>query len=259
MRDASTLTRPRFADAGRRLRQPCARLRPRRRATRSVDQPHYTLARRRAGAARAHDAQRSASTASRSCSRATTAPTTAACSTRSTCWASVRAAWRWSTKTSATTNSTRCTREACARCGWTCSCAPQWPDRRDRGLRSRRSIARVKPLGWHVQFYTPGYVVRDLIPVPGRLRGRLRDRPHGLHAGKRRPDARRLRPPDRGRAARPRLDEAVRPLPRRQGRQLRAACGRCPRRSSTRVRRAHRLGQRLAAHPERANATPASC
>jgi 2-pyrone-4,6-dicarboxylate lactonase len=28
----------------------------------------------------------------------------------------------------------------------------------------RRSIARVKPLGWHVQFYTPGYVVRDLIP-----------------------------------------------------------------------------------------------
>jgi 2-pyrone-4,6-dicarboxylate lactonase len=28
----------------------------------------------------------------------------------------------------------------------------------------RRSIARVKPMGWHVQFYTPGYVVRDLIP-----------------------------------------------------------------------------------------------
>jgi len=28
----------------------------------------------------------------------------------------------------------------------------------------RRNIARVKPLGWHVQFYTPGYVVRDLIP-----------------------------------------------------------------------------------------------
>ena len=28
----------------------------------------------------------------------------------------------------------------------------------------RHSIARVRPLGWHVQFYTPGYVVRDLIP-----------------------------------------------------------------------------------------------
>lgn len=28
----------------------------------------------------------------------------------------------------------------------------------------RRSIERIRPLGWHVQFYTPGYVVRDLIP-----------------------------------------------------------------------------------------------
>ncbi|MBB3178186.1 amidohydrolase family protein [Variovorax sp. Sphag1AA] len=28
-----------------------------------------------------------------------------------------------------------------------------------------RSIERVKPLGWHVQFYTPGWVVRDLIPA----------------------------------------------------------------------------------------------
>lgn len=27
-----------------------------------------------------------------------------------------------------------------------------------------RTIRRVKPLGWHVQFYTPGWVVRDLIP-----------------------------------------------------------------------------------------------
>lgn len=26
-----------------------------------------------------------------------------------------------------------------------------------------RSIQRVRPLGWHVQFYTPGWVVRDLI------------------------------------------------------------------------------------------------
>lgn len=28
----------------------------------------------------------------------------------------------------------------------------------------KRSIARVQPMGWHVQFYTPGYVVRELIP-----------------------------------------------------------------------------------------------
>ena len=28
----------------------------------------------------------------------------------------------------------------------------------------RRSIARTRTLGWHVQFYTPGWVVRDLIP-----------------------------------------------------------------------------------------------
>ena len=35
----------------------------------------------------------------------------------------------------------------------------------------RRSMARVKPLGWHVQFYTPGYVVRDLIPHLADLEG----------------------------------------------------------------------------------------
>ena len=28
----------------------------------------------------------------------------------------------------------------------------------------RRAIARTRPLNWHVQFYTPGWVVRDLIP-----------------------------------------------------------------------------------------------
>lgn len=28
-----------------------------------------------------------------------------------------------------------------------------------------RSIRRVRPLGWHVQFYTPGWVVRDVIPA----------------------------------------------------------------------------------------------
>jgi len=29
----------------------------------------------------------------------------------------------------------------------------------------RRSIDRTRALGWHVQFYTPGWVVRDLIPM----------------------------------------------------------------------------------------------
>lgn len=32
-----------------------------------------------------------------------------------------------------------------------------------------RSATRVKKLGWHLQFYTPGKVVRDLIPYLGRI------------------------------------------------------------------------------------------
>lgn len=32
-----------------------------------------------------------------------------------------------------------------------------------------RSVKRTKALGWHVQFYTPGWVVRDLIPFLGHL------------------------------------------------------------------------------------------
>ena len=35
----------------------------------------------------------------------------------------------------------------------------------------KRSIERVRPLGWHVQFYTPGYVIRDLIPYLADLDG----------------------------------------------------------------------------------------
>jgi predicted TIM-barrel fold metal-dependent hydrolase len=35
----------------------------------------------------------------------------------------------------------------------------------------RRSMARVRLLGWHVQFYTPGQVVRDLIPYLADLDG----------------------------------------------------------------------------------------
>jgi 2-pyrone-4,6-dicarboxylate lactonase len=30
-----------------------------------------------------------------------------------------------------------------------------------------RSAERISPLGWHLQFYTPGYVVRELIPMLG--------------------------------------------------------------------------------------------
>ena len=33
----------------------------------------------------------------------------------------------------------------------------------------QRSAARVKSLGWHLQFYTPGWVVRDLIPHLGKI------------------------------------------------------------------------------------------
>jgi 2-pyrone-4,6-dicarboxylate lactonase len=32
-----------------------------------------------------------------------------------------------------------------------------------------RSAERIAPLGWHLQFYTPGYVVRDLIPMLGEV------------------------------------------------------------------------------------------
>src|ERR1700694_4340956 len=39
----------------------------------------------------------------------------------------------------------------------------QWPIADIAGYIAR-SIAQVRPLGWHVQFYTPGKVVRDLIP-----------------------------------------------------------------------------------------------
>lgn len=32
-----------------------------------------------------------------------------------------------------------------------------------------RMLDRTRPRGWHIQFYTPGYVVRDLIPFLGTL------------------------------------------------------------------------------------------
>jgi predicted TIM-barrel fold metal-dependent hydrolase len=33
----------------------------------------------------------------------------------------------------------------------------------------QQSAERVKDLGWHLQFYTPGWVIRDLIPYLGKL------------------------------------------------------------------------------------------
>ena len=57
----------------------------------------------------------------------------------------------------------RCTRAACARCGWTCFCARSWPTA-DIIAYIERSVRRTRAIGWHVQFYTPGWVVRDLLP-----------------------------------------------------------------------------------------------
>lgn len=32
-----------------------------------------------------------------------------------------------------------------------------------------RMLEKTRPRGWHIQFYTPGYVVRDLVPFLGTL------------------------------------------------------------------------------------------
>ncbi len=34
----------------------------------------------------------------------------------------------------------------------------------------KRMIEKARPRGWHIQFYTPGYVVRDLVPFLGTLK-----------------------------------------------------------------------------------------
>jgi predicted TIM-barrel fold metal-dependent hydrolase len=44
----------------------------------------------------------------------------------------------------------------------------QWPTA-DIAAYIFRSIERIRDLGWHVQFYTPGCIVRDLIPVLAEL------------------------------------------------------------------------------------------
>jgi predicted TIM-barrel fold metal-dependent hydrolase len=43
-----------------------------------------------------------------------------------------------------------------------------WP-RQDIHDYITRMLERTRPRGWHIQFYTPGYVVRDLIPFLGTL------------------------------------------------------------------------------------------
>ncbi len=93
----------------------------------------------------------------------TTAPTTACSATCSSGSARAAAAWSASTRTPPTPNSTRSTRPASARSGSTCS-----PARAGRPgsiiAYVRRMAARATPRGWHLQFYTPGTIVRDLLP-----------------------------------------------------------------------------------------------
>ncbi len=43
-----------------------------------------------------------------------------------------------------------------------------WP-REDIHRYITRMLERTRPRGWHIQFYTPGYVVRDLVPFLGTL------------------------------------------------------------------------------------------
>ena len=57
----------------------------------------------------------------------------------------------------------RCTRAACGRCAWICSCA-RVGRRPKSSPTSKHSVRRTRAIGWHVQFYTPGWVVRDLLP-----------------------------------------------------------------------------------------------
>jgi 2-pyrone-4,6-dicarboxylate lactonase len=222
MRDAQTLTRAAVRRARRRLRHARACVRPGSRIRTSPDRTtRCPTATSRSWKARSACWAWSASS---SCSRASTAPTTAACSMRWTWPGPAPAASRWWTDEVPEAN-----------------CAPMHA----RGVRAlrldlflRSSLPTVAdlhrlhraqhpahpPLGWHVQFYTPGWVVRDLIPFLPELESRLRDRPHGLHAGKRRPHARRTSTaccaPCR---RRPRLVQALGPVPAGQGRQLRAA------------------------------------
>ena len=73
------------------------------------------------------------------------------------------AAWSRSRRTPPTPSLTRSTTSASARSGSTCSPAPTGR-RRDIIAYIRRMAARVTPRGWHLQFYTPGTVVRDLLP-----------------------------------------------------------------------------------------------
>jgi 2-pyrone-4,6-dicarboxylate lactonase len=43
-----------------------------------------------------------------------------------------------------------------------------WPEKDIHGY-IERMLEKTRPRGWHIQFYTPGYVVRDLIPFLGTL------------------------------------------------------------------------------------------
>ena len=123
----------------------------------------------------------------------------------------------------------------------------------------KRSVRRVKaarlaPAVLHARLRRSRPRSRYLADIDVRLRHRS----HGLHAGKRWSDARRLRPLDRGMRRGRGWMKLSGPVSRRQGRQLRAARAACARHRRG-ARRSHRLGQRLAAHSERRAWTPARC
>jgi len=56
-----------------------------------------------------------------------------------------------------------CTCAACVPLRLDLFCVSSWPTA-DIIAYIERSIRRTQAIGWHVQFYTPGWVVRDLLP-----------------------------------------------------------------------------------------------
>lgn len=113
-----------------------------------------------------------------------------------------------------------------------------------------RAVRRTRAIGWHVQFYTPGWVVRDLLPFLGRLDADFVIDHMGYML-----ESDGLGPADFDRLigmipGGPGVDQTLGSLSTREGRQFRApeANGSRPCRSCTRP---SHLGQRLAAYPGR--------
>ena len=77
--------------------------------------------------------------------------------------ADARAAWRWSTTPSPTTRWKTCTARGVRALRLDLFLRAALPTAADRAVH-RTQRERITALGWHLQFYTPGKVVRDLIP-----------------------------------------------------------------------------------------------